>query len=52
MQIDNIPDNTTHPTSKLKQFGWLILLWGGSVVSLLIVVMIIRFFMTMAGLKS
>lgn len=38
--------------SILKQFGWMILLWCGGVVSLFILAYIIRIFMTMAGLKS
>ncbi len=52
MTVNNLSSNTDHPTSKWKQWGWLLLLWGGSVVSLLVVVMIIRFVMTLAGLKS
>ncbi len=39
-------------SSKLKQFGWLVLLWCGGVVSLFVIAAVIRFFMTLAGLKS
>ncbi len=38
--------------SRLKNLGWLVLLWCGGVTSLFILAYIIRIFMTMAGLKS
>ncbi len=37
---------------KLKQMGWLVLLWAGGVLSLFVLAYIIRIVMTMAGLKS
>lgn len=37
---------------KLKQMGWLVLLWTGGMLSLFVLAYIIRIVMTMAGLKS
>ncbi|HEY0236706.1 MAG TPA: DUF2474 domain-containing protein [Afipia sp.] len=36
----------------LSRFGWLVLLWSGSIVALAIVALIFRFVMRSAGMTS
>lgn len=35
-----------------QRIGWLLIIWTGSVLALLVVAMLLRMFMTAAGMKS
>jgi hypothetical protein len=40
------------PTSWPKRFGWLVLIWAGSVLALGVVAMVFRVLMNLAGLTA